>query len=246
MSLPQTQHQRPILPDPCPEDEGRLQRARMLAGNLVEREIRAIRTEAVSEALSRAQAVAQTEEVGGKRGDHGPAHQRRRRRLEVVDAMDPANPNGPRIRRARLRDPLRRMVKTGTLPFRLFVAAEVFREDCAKADGGEDAGESFGRALDRAANGVPPEPPLSPWMRGNEGKPGQWAAGERVRRAVQVVGIVAGGVFSWVVISRGTLDDYDRCKGQEKGAGSRVLKAALLRLADHYALGDVQPPPDWE
>ena len=68
----------------------------------------------------------------------------------------------------------------------------------------------------------------------------------RVRRAVQVVGIVAGGVFSWVVISRGTLDDYDRCKGQEKGAGSRVLKAALLRLADHYALGDVQPPPDWE
>ncbi|MDT8330190.1 DUF6456 domain-containing protein [Roseomonas gilardii] len=238
-------HTRRVLPDPCPEDEGRLQRARMLAGNLVEREIRAIRDKAASEALSRAQAVAQTEEVGGKRGDHGPAHQRRRRRLEVVDALDPANPNGPRIRRARLRDPLRRMVKTGTLPFRLFVAAEVFREDCAKADGGEDAGESFGRALERAANGVPPEPPLSPWMRGNEGKPGQWAAGERVRRALQAIGIVAGGVFSWVVISRGTLDDYCRCKGARRQDVGETLRRALARLADHYALGDVQPPPEW-
>jgi hypothetical protein len=179
--------------------------------------------------------------------DLGPAHQRRSRRLEAVDAVDPAHPKGARIRRARLRDPLRRMVRTGAIPYRLYFGAEEFREDLEKSEGGRDQAEVLARALSRLATGTPPPPPRHPWTHSNEGAPGQWSAQQRVQRAwQQAIGLVAGGVFHWVVISRGTLADYTTTKRMRKGAAAATLKAALERLADFYGVGDVQPPPEWE
>ena len=179
------------------------------------------------------------EEVAG-RLDHGPVHQRKSRRLEVVDARDPSRPNGGLIRRARVRDPLRRMVKAGHLSYRLYVAADQFRDDCQKAVGGRDMAD----ALAAAAAGLPTSSP--PWTRSNDALPGQYEAGRRVEDAWRyAIGIVAGGVFSWVVISLGTLQDYERCKGMRKGQAAETLRAALERLADHYVIGDVQAPPDW-
>ncbi len=96
------------------------------------------------------------------------------------------------------------------------------------------------------ATNIPPTP-RHPWTHSNEGAPGQWAAQQRIQRAwTGAIGLVAGGVFVWVVISRGTLTDYAACKGIRKADAGRTLRDALGRLAGFYAIGDVQPPPDWE
>lgn len=179
--------------------------------------------------------------------DTGPAHQRRSRRLIVVDAVDPAQPTGPRIRRARLRDPLRRMVRTGAIEYRLYVAADEFREDLERADGVRDQAEALARALSRLATGLPAPPPLHPHSYSHEGVPGQWTSQQRVQKAwQQAIGLVAAGVVHWVVISRGTLTDYATCKGVRRSAAAATLKSALGRLADFYGIGDVTPPPEWE
>ncbi|MFH5924568.1 DUF6456 domain-containing protein [Roseomonas xinghualingensis] len=163
-----------------------------------------------------------------------------------MDAVDPLQPDGPRIRRARLRDPLRRMVRSGHLPYRLYCAAEEFRQDLERAEGGQDPDEALARALRRAEEGVPP-PAAVPWLRSNHAAAGQFGAIRRIKRAWrQAIGQDAAGVFHWVVVSRGTLKDYTECKGIRKGLAADVLKEALLRLADFYNVGDVHPPPHWE
>jgi hypothetical protein len=217
---------------------------------LARRQARLARAEAE---FTRARAVAVADAHPGNPdpllagADLGPAHQRRSRRLIAVDAVDPAQPKGPRIRRARLRDPLRRMVKTGAIDYRLYVAADEFREDLDRADGVRDQAEALARALSRMATGLPAPPPRHPHTHSNEGAPGQWAAQQRVQRAWrQAIGLVAAGVFHWVVISRGTLTDYTKVKGLRNGAAGVTLKAALERLADFYGVGDVTPPPEWE
>jgi hypothetical protein len=180
-----------------------------------------------------------------KGADMGPAHQHRRQRLEETYAVDPSQPDGPRIRRARTRDPLRRMVKVNAIEYRLYVAADQFREDLHRAVGGRDMGEALARALSRAATETPAPPP-SPWQRSNHMAPGQWAAQRRIQRAWrEVIGLVAAGVFHWVVISCGTLRDYAGCKGIPRPDATKTLKDALSRLADFYAIGEVQPPPGW-
>jgi hypothetical protein len=179
--------------------------------------------------------------------DVGPAHQYRApARLETVYAVDPSQPTGPRIRRARTKDPLRRMVKVNAIDYRLYVAADSFREDLERAEGGKDMGEALARALSRAATETP-SPAPSPWQRSNHMAPGQWTAQRRVQRAWrEAIGLVASGVFHWVVVSCGTLKDYADCKGIRRSAAMETLKDALDRLADFYAVGDVTPPPEWE
>ncbi|MFH5949366.1 hypothetical protein [Roseomonas xinghualingensis] len=179
--------------------------------------------------------------------DVGPSFQHRPAgRLETVYAVDPTQPKGPRIRRARTKDPLRRMVKVGAIDYRLYVAADSFREDLERSEGGRDMGEALARALSRAATDTP-SPAPAPWLRSNHMAPGQWSAQRRVQRAWrEAIGIIAGGVFSWVVISCGTLTDYATCKGIPRADATQTLKDALARLADFYAIGDVTPPPEWE
>ncbi|MFT8245211.1 DUF6456 domain-containing protein [Roseomonas sp. BN140053] len=211
-------------------------------------EFRAARVEREAAAIERARRVApleghpehKIEEL--RRGDQGPVHQRNRRRLEVVDATDPVA--GVPIRRARLRDPMRRLVLRDHWPYRLYVAAATFRDDCEVAAGG-GAG-SLADALDKARLGLPIVTTSLPWQRSNAEAPGQIAAQQRLKEAWRVVGIVAGGVFSWVVVSNGSLADYDECKGLRKGEGGKTLKAALERLADFYDVGDVEMPPKWD
>ena len=228
------------------------QRSFMVAGGYIERENRAEHLARAQAEMDRARSVAEPEshpdakDLRLRSRDAGPAHQRRTRRIEVVDAVDPSQPDGPRIRRARLRDPLRRMVRAGHLPYRLYYAAEEFREDLERAEGGQDPDEALARALRRAEEGAPP-PASAPWLRSNHAAPGQFSAVVRIKRAWRdAVGQVAAGVFHWVVISRGTLDDYSTCKGVRRADAAATLKAALSRLADTYNVGDVQPPPGWE
>jgi hypothetical protein len=138
------------------------------------------------------------------------------------------------------------MVKVNAIEYRLYVAADSFREDLERAEGGRDMGEALARALSRAATETP-SPTPSPWQRSNHMAPGQWSAQRRVQRAWrEAIGLVASGVFHWVVISCGTLTDYALCKGIRRSTAAETLKDALERLADFYAVGDVTPPPDWE
>jgi hypothetical protein len=137
------------------------------------------------------------------------------------------------------------MVKVSAIDYRLYVAADSFRQDLERAEGGKDMGEALARALSRAATETP-SPAPSPWQRSNHMAPGQWVAQRRVQRAWrEAIGLVAAGVFHWVVVSCGTLADYTTCKGIRKGEAAKTLKDALERLADFYAVGDVQPPPGW-
>ena len=217
---------------------------------LARRDARMVRIEAER---ARAASIAIPDAHPGSRDDLlrgpdvGPAHQRRSRRLIVVVAVDPAHPKGAPIRRARLRDPLRRMVRTGAIKYRLYVAADEFREDLGRADGARDQAEALARALSRMATGLPAPPARHPWTHSNEGAPGQWSAQQRVQRAWrEAIGLVAAGVFHWVVISRGTLADYTTAKGLRNGIAGATLSGALERLADFYGIGDVTPPPEWE
>lgn len=174
-------------------------------------------------------------------GDFGPAHQRESgtRRIEVVtahDAGEGADPNRT-IRRARVADPLRKMVRAG-MPYRCFLAAERFRRDLEMAQ----AGRGVGSQLRPKVNVGPPA--------GADMPLGALAAADRVRVVWQdVIGLVDSGVFAWCVVPReaagavfGTLDDYARHVCIRRERASDQLIAALQRLADHYGFGNVEPP----
>lgn len=219
-------------------DAGLRRRTHAIAGGFVEAELRAQREQREEAAIARAAGVAQPEPHPQNRddrlraADHGPAHQRRSRRLEVVEGVDPEHPSGVSIRRARVRDPLRRMVRTGYLEYRCFLAAERFRADLEAANGAVDS--PF------ASGGSAP-----PWQRTNL-RPRQIAAIRAAMRAWQdAIGLVAAGVVSWVVVSHGTVRDYEACRRMRNGEAGRMLRDALIRLADLYGVAACEPPNDW-
>lgn len=231
-------HRRKVEADPSVPEDWQRAKTRAVAGGFIERDLRARREAQEEAAVQRAAGVAPIEAHPDHRddrlkgADHGATHQRKSRRLEVVEAVDPNQPAGVSIRRARVRDPLRRMVRTGRLPFRSYLAAEQFRSDLEAANGAVDS--------EHAPGGASP-----PWSRTHL-RPLQYAAAQRLRVAWQtVIGLIAGGVFSWVVVSHGSLDDYEACRGMRKGQAGRTLRDALERLADHYGLPDSEPPNDW-
>ena len=80
------EHRRPILPDPCPEDAGRLQRARMLCSVLVTREMAALKAERDAAAQERVRRVGAPEvwASAADRGTQGPAMQARGVKVEDV------------------------------------------------------------------------------------------------------------------------------------------------------------------
>lgn len=180
-------------------------------------------------------------------GDFGPLHQRDGtrdqpglRRVVVEDAFDAGEGADPNriIRRARVADPLRRMVAAG-MPYRCWLAAERLREDIEAA---------------QAKRGVKSQ--LRPGLRvgppaGYDMPVGALAAAARVRRAWQVIGLADAGVISWCVVPKldegggplfGTLTDYARCKAIRKERASEALVSALHRLANHYGYGNPEAP----
>jgi hypothetical protein len=88
------EHRRPVLPDPCPEDAGRLQRARMLCSVLVTREMAALKAERDAAAKERVRLVgaAETWASAADRGAQGPAMQARGVKVEdvLVDVREEA------------------------------------------------------------------------------------------------------------------------------------------------------------
>lgn len=157
--------------------------------------------------------------------DHGPVLLIHRSEIERDDRTDPDAPNRT-IAGTRRRDGLRQMLSRGHLTDAEWTAAERFRDDLAFAAGARGSGG-----------------------RGSSGSYGpgklQIDAQTRVNGALRAVGLVLGGVLSWVVISHGTIDGYATCKRIRLARASEMLHAALDRLAVFYSSAGkrgVKPP----
>lgn len=180
----------------------------------------------------------------------GPMHQREGtaarpglRRLEVVygpDAGEGGDPNRT-VRRARVADPLRRMVRAG-MRYRCMLAADRFRHDLEQAQAMRGVGSQL---RPRIAVGPPA---------GADMPLGALAAQARVRRAWQAIGLDLSGVFAWCVVPRPeadggpryrTIEGYALMARLRRQRAAEMLDAALHRLADHYDLGDPDPPPEF-
>ena len=103
------EHRRPILPDPCPADAGRLQRARMLCSVLVTREMAALKAERDAAAKERVRRVGAPEVWASAmdRGTQGPAMRARGVKVEdvLVDVRGEAElTHLERVSVARVRD----------------------------------------------------------------------------------------------------------------------------------------------
>lgn len=148
--------------------------------------------------------------------------------LQREDRPDPDAPKRT-VRGARRRDGLRDMYEADrTRPEERrritdahWHAAEAFRSDLAVASGARPP-----RAAVRVQGAG--EAGYGPTER-------QVDATTRARGAHQAVGLIHAGVLSWVVISGGSLRDYETCKGIRHGRGTDMLVAALDRLADYYS-----------
>jgi hypothetical protein len=161
------------------------------------------------------------------------------RRLEIVSAPDSGEGGDPNrtIRRARIADPLRRMVRAG-MPYRCFLAAERFRSDIEVAQ----AGRGVGSQLRERVNVGPPS--------GADMPLGALAAAARVRAVWRdVIGLTDTGIIGWCVVPRGdsgpafgTLDDYAKEFGIRRQRAAEQLIASLERLADHYGFGNAEAP----
>lgn len=144
----------------------------------------------------------------------------------IEDRPDPSQPDRGRtpitVRGARRYDGILAMFGSRSPQF---IAAERFRDDCAKAGGARaEAGEASVRlAFDPGRYGP---------------SDAQIDAQARARAAWQAMGLVATGVVSWVVLGNGSLATYEQAKGGKKGRASMILGAALDRLVAHYDAAD--------
>ena len=176
----------------------------------------------------------------------GTGAQRSSGRLEVVDATDAgenANPHGL-VRRAQVKDPIRRAVRKGQLRYRCFLAADKFRDDMELADGAGSIGSQIRPRItnDRGAPGD------------RYGYTGAIAAKESVRRAWQAIGLRLSSIVAWCVVPKpegdggpryGTVRGYEECNRLKHGKGGEMLRDALEKLADHYGLDDPPTPKDF-
>lgn len=150
----------------------------------------------------------------------------REARVEESSWDDPADRNTAtkaawQARGFRRRDGLRDLKARRVITDAHWVAAEQFRDDLDAADGAVVKPEIVSTTMCST-------PGYGPAMQ-------QLEAQQRVRDGWQAVGLVLSGVFSWVVVSYGSIRDYETCKSVKHGRGSQLLVTALGRLADHYA-----------
>lgn len=176
----------------------------------------------------------------------GTGAQRASGRLETVDTWDAgegANPHGT-IRRAQVKDPIRRAVRKEQLRYRHFLAADKFRDDLELAMGGGSIGSQIRPRItnDRGAPGD------------RYGYTGAITARENVRRAWQAIGLRLAGIVAWCVVPKpegdggpryGSVRDYEECNRLKHGKGGDMLRDALTKLADHYGLDDPPTPKNF-
>jgi len=122
---------------------------------------------------------------------------------------------------ARRRDGLIDLYTRGSLDRAQFAAFARFRDDLSRADGARAHDDDSGvRAAFSAASYGPGDAQLD--------------ASARVAGAWQAMGLIAAGVVSWVVVSAGSVRDYETCKRQRNGSGAAMLRAAADRLIAYY------------
>ncbi len=158
-------------------------------------------------------------EVDAGGSDLGPAHRRRLRTVEVETIADPDAPNRS-VRRARVADPIARMVSRGELTRRHEAAANALR------------------ALVEAT-GLPSSSPLCRLGM----PPGGYAVGLHPvghGRATKALGRALtaawpfGGLVVWVAFDGGTLDGFAASRGVRRADVPDWLKTGLTALADHF------------
>lgn len=125
------------------------------------------------------------------------------------------------VRAARRRDGLRDLLSRKSITVQQWDAAERFRNDLATAAGARVIAEKAGvRVAFDATRYGPTEYQID--------------AQARVRAAWRHVGLIASGVVSWVVVSGGSVGDYDAATRRRGRSGTAMLIGALNRLAAYY------------
>lgn len=152
--------------------------------------------------------------------DLGPEHNLRRRRVVVVDALDPAQPRVT-IRRAVVADPIARMVSRGELQPRHLEAAELLRDLVALAEAGSPSALT---RLGQPGGG-------SAASREDAYRVGTaHAALERAWRACWPY----GPVVAWVALGRNTIEAFALARKVRRSEVPGWLRTGMTLLADHF------------
>lgn len=153
-------------------------------------------------------------------GDFGPDIRQKQRRVVIGDAADVDDPNRT-IRRARIADPIARMVKRGELSARHEAAVAALRALAEEAGHGSKSSiATLGEA--RGGSRVPAMPPVA---RGR--------AAIACERALRLTWPYAH-VVAWVALDCRTLEGFARARGIRREDAPRWLRAGLDLLARHF------------
>lgn len=138
------------------------------------------------------------------------------RRTIIEDAPDPERPNRT-IRRQRVYDPLRGLLKRGEIDMPHWIAAERFRDCYALAEGARE-GADAGR--------------LAAWQRCHYSAKAADARSE-VRSSIQAVGQRLGAVFVASVMQCQPIRTMERDLSMQNGSGPDRIRDVLELLAQH-------------
>jgi len=153
--------------------------------------------------------------------DFGPEHRLRRRRVVVVEALDPNQP-AVLIRRAVVADPIANMVSRGHLQQRHLDAAEILRGLI------EVTGHAPVSSIARI--GMPASPSGPPTSAAPADAARALAQLDRAWRACWPY----GPVVAWVALGRNTVDGFARARRVRKAEVGPWLRQGLTLLADHF------------
>ena len=123
-------------------------------------------------------------------------------------------------RGARRRNVLDDLLAHSAINKRQHDAANRFLDDCSMANGGGMVANLMATPSGSGPRSGLPE--------------SQTAAIARVRQVVNLLGLNTGTVFYWVVFEDRRLCDYDQAHRIRQGTASKMFKAALDGLDEHY------------
>lgn len=164
--------------------------------------------------------MTRTRTTGEPVADHGPRIQHKLKRLEVVDAADPTNPNRT-IRRARVVCHYDTAWRKGQISDAEREAADRYAQTYERADGARerhDGPTSMSRAWERT-------PPLT-----------QLQASASITMAHQAVGNDAAGLLRDYVIRNLTAEQIAEKRREDRKLTMGRIRATLCRLAEHWGM----------